>query len=104
MHKRSKELAYTLSALFAGAVFGSGCVRTGDTVTTIDGFAQGSTYHIVVKSDRQRPEIQQAIDTAFDNPPDDLAAYRIRRIPCKGERPTPEEAIAYLSGQVADQK
>lgn len=63
MHKGSKKLAYTLSALFAGAVFGSGCVRTGDTVTTIDGFAQGSTYHIVVKSDRQRPEIQQAIDS-----------------------------------------
>ena len=31
-----------------------------------------------------RREIQQAIDAAFDNPPDDLAAYRIRRIPCKG--------------------
>ena len=51
-----------------------------------------------------RREIQQAIDAAFDNPPDDLAAYRIRRIPCKGERPTPEEASAYLSGQVADRK
>lgn len=51
-----------------------------------------------------RREIQQAIDAAFDNPPDDLAAYRIRRIPCKGARPTPEEAIAYLSGQAADRK
>ena len=51
-----------------------------------------------------RREIQQAIDAAFDKPADDLTSYRMRRILCKGERPTPEEAIAYLNGQVADQK
>ena len=48
-----------------------------------------------------RRELQQAIDAAFDSPPDDLTAWRIRQIPCKGARPTPEEAIAYLSGQIA---
>lgn len=49
-----------------------------------------------------RQEIQQMIDNAFDHPADDLAAYRLRQIPCKGARPTPEEFIAYLSKRVFD--
>lgn len=49
-----------------------------------------------------RQEIQQMIDNAFDHPANDLAAYRLRQIPCKGARPTPEEFIAYLSKRVFD--
>lgn len=48
-----------------------------------------------------RAEIQQAIDAAFDQTEDDLAAWRIRQIPCKGARPTPEEFIEYLSRQAS---
>ena len=49
-----------------------------------------------------RQEIQQMIDNAFDHPANDLAAYRLRQIPCKGARPTPKEFIAYLSKRVFD--
>jgi len=44
-----------------------------------------------------RREIQKSIDAAFDHPADDLAAYRLRQIPCKGARPTPEEFIVYVA-------
>lgn len=44
-----------------------------------------------------RREIQKSIDAAFDHPADDLAAYRLRQIPCKGKRPTPEEFIVYVA-------
>ena len=50
-----------------------------------------------------RREIQKSIDAAFDHPADDLAAYRLRQIPCKAKRPTPEEFIAYAAQRVMDE-
>lgn len=50
-----------------------------------------------------RREIQKSIDAAFDHPADDLAAYRLRQIPCKGKRPTPEEFIAYAAQRVMNE-
>lgn len=52
-----------------------------------------------VTPEQVRRDIQQAIDAAFDQTADDLAARRIRQIPRKGDRPTPEEVIEYLSRQ-----
>ena len=54
-----------------------------------------------ITAEQVRQEIQEAIDRAFDNPPNDLAAYKIRQIPCKGERPTPEEFIVYVAEQAS---
>lgn len=54
-----------------------------------------------ITAEQVRQEIQEAIDRAFDNPPNALAAYRIRQIPCKGERPTPEEFIVYVAEQAS---
>lgn len=41
-----------------------------------------------------RTEIQKAIDSGFDNP-DPKAQAEWKKIPYKGERPTPEEVISY---------
>lgn len=54
-----------------------------------------------ITAEQVRREIQEAIEQAFDNPPNDLAAYKIRQIPCKGERPTPEEFIVYVTKQAS---
>lgn len=49
-----------------------------------------------------RTDMQEAIHTAYQNPPNDggvTAAYQ-RRVPCKGEVPTPEELIHYAAGRL----
>lgn len=46
-------------------------------------------------------EIQKSIDDAWNNPFKDggvLAAQR--KVPCKGEVPTPEELIRYIIGEI----
>lgn len=53
-----------------------------------------------------RADMKAAIDTAYQNPPDDggvILAYQ-RRVPCKGEIPTPEEVIRYSAGQIQKKK
>lgn len=49
-----------------------------------------------------RTEIQIAVEVAYKNTPNDggvIAAYQ-RRVPRRGEIPTPEEVICYVAGQV----
>lgn len=53
-----------------------------------------------------RADMKAAIDTAYQNPPDDggvILAYQ-RRVPHKGESPTPEEAIRCTAEQVKKKK
>lgn len=53
-----------------------------------------------------RAEMKAAIDTAYLNPPDDggvILAYQ-RRVPRKGEIPTPEEVIRYTAGEIHKRK
>lgn len=53
-----------------------------------------------------RADMQVAINTAYQNPPDDggvILAYQ-RRVPRKGEIPTPEEVIRYTAGQIKKKK
>ena len=46
-----------------------------------------------------KKEIQDAIDLAMSSPnPETQSQWRA--IPCKGEKPTPEEVIACLAGKV----
>jgi thiamine biosynthesis lipoprotein len=52
----------TLIALFAAFV-AAGC-RTQAPQTVLDGFTQGTTYHIVIR-DRVAPDVQARIDTLF---------------------------------------
>ena len=54
-----------------------------------------------ITAEQVRQEIQKAIDRAFYNPSNALTSYRIRQIPCKGERPTPEEFIVYVAEQAS---
>ncbi len=52
-----------------------------------------------------REEIQKAITEAWKNPPADggvTAAYQ-RKVPCKGEIPTPEELIRYAAAEIRRQ-
>ena len=58
-------------------------------------------YHTTPEEVRR--EIQKSIDAAFDQPADDLTAYRLRQIPCKGARPTPEEFIVYVAQRAMDE-
>lgn len=47
-------------------------------------------------------EIQKMIEDAWGNPPRDggvTQAYQ-RRVPCKGEKPTPDELIRYVAAKV----
>lgn len=49
-----------------------------------------------------REEIQKAIDEAWKTPPNDggvTAAYQ-KKVPCRGEIPTPEELIHYMAGEI----
>ena len=66
----------------------------GIVVYSVDGY-EGIT------AEQVRQEIQKAIDRAFYNPSNALTSYRIRQIPCKGERPTPEELIVYVAEQAS---
>lgn len=50
-------------------------------------------------------DIQEAITEAWTNPPKDggvTAAYQ-RRVPSRGEIPTPEELIRYAAGEIQKQ-
>ena len=52
-----------------------------------------------------REEMQKAITEAWKNPPADggvTAAYQ-RKVPCKGEVPTPEELIRYAAAEIRRQ-
>ncbi len=49
-----------------------------------------------------REEMQKAITEAWVSPPKDggvTAAYQ-RRVPCRGEIPTPEELIRYAAAEI----
>lgn len=98
MLKGNKRFTYILLSLVSGLLCGSGCLRTGDVVTTIDGFAQGSTYHIVVKSDRERPELQQAIDSLLEEIDRSMSLFNdsslLNRIN-RGETDSVDTHIAY---------
>lgn len=56
-----------------------------------------------VSAGEVRQAIQEAIEEAYTNPLNASEAARAyqRRIPCKGEMPTPEELIFYLSDEIA---
>lgn len=45
-------------------------------------------------------EIQKVIDIGYDNPNPAVRA-RWKQVKIRGERPTPEEVIAYLAGRLA---
>ncbi|MDE7310277.1 MAG: hypothetical protein K2N87_01425 [Eubacterium sp.] len=56
-----------------------------------------------VSAGEVRQAIQEAIEDAYTNPlngSETARAYQ-RRVPCKGEIPTPEELISYLSSEIA---
>lgn len=56
-----------------------------------------------VSTGEVRRAIQEAIKDAYTNPQNSSETVRAyqRRVPCKGEIPTPEELISYLSGEIA---
>ena len=45
-------------------------------------------------------EMQEAINEAWKNPPDDVAASYQRRVPCTGEIPTPDEFIRFMADEI----
>lgn len=45
-------------------------------------------------------EIQAAINEAWKNPPDDVAAAYQKKVPCMGEIPTPDEFIRYMVNEI----
>lgn len=49
-----------------------------------------------------RTEIQKAIDAGFDSP-DPQIQEEWKKMNIKGERPTPEEVIAYVVGRLKNQ-
>lgn len=48
-------------------------------------------------------EIQKAIDSGFDNPDAGVQA-EWKKVKTKGERPTPEEVIAFLAEKFTEKK
>lgn len=48
-------------------------------------------------------EIQKAIDVGFSNPDPEVQAIW-KEMNIKGERPTPEEVLAYLVGQLQNKR
>lgn len=59
-----------------------------------------------VSLEEVRADMQAAINTAYQNPPDDggvILAYQ-RQVPHKGEIPTPEEVIRYFTGEIQKKK
>ena len=54
-----------LCAVVLGGLVLAGCGGGRSRVTTIDGFAQGSTYHIVIKSDRPMDDARAGIDSVI---------------------------------------
>lgn len=69
---------------------------------TNDIFARVAKQHGVTKEEVY-VEIQKAIDAGFDNP-DPLVQAEWKKMNLKGERPTPEEVIAYVVGQLQNNK
>lgn len=69
---------------------------------TNDIFARVAKQHGVTKEEVY-VEIQKAIDAGFDNP-DPLVQAEWKKMNLKGERPTPEEVIAYVVGQLQNKK
>lgn len=56
-----------------------------------------------VSAGEVRQAIQEAIEYAYTNPlngSETAGAYQ-RRVPCKGEIPTPEEMISFLAAEIA---
>ena len=45
-------------------------------------------------------EIQDAINEAWNNPSDDVAAAYQRKVPCMGEIPTPDEFIRFMVNEI----
>lgn len=51
-------------------------------------------------------DMQEAINAAYLNPPDDggvIAAYQ-RKVPRKGDIPTPDELIRYAAGRIREEQ
>ncbi|MCM1132952.1 MAG: sporulation initiation factor Spo0A C-terminal domain-containing protein [Ruminococcus flavefaciens] len=48
-------------------------------------------------------EIQLAIDEAMNNPDPEIRR-NWENIPCKGDKPSPEEVIAYISSEVGKRR
>lgn len=67
-----KSSLWMAAALFLGAC--GEADKSGQELTVIDGFAQGGTYHIVVKSDRPR-EIKHEIDSLFQVVDNSMSLY-----------------------------
>ncbi len=98
MHQGNNRLTNILLLLLTGTLLGSGCNHTNNVVTTIDGFAQGSTYHIVIKSNRERPDLQQAIDSLLEEIDQSMSLFNdsslLNRIN-RGETDSVDTHIAY---------
>lgn len=58
-----------------------------------------------VSVEEVRKEMQEAISTAYQDPPDDggRTAALQKEVPCRGEIPTPEEFIRYAAGELKKQ-
>lgn len=59
-----------------------------------------------VSEEEVREEIKRAIEDAWTNPPDDggMTVARQKKVPCRGEIPTPEEFICYAIGEIKRSK
>ena len=52
-----------------------------------------------VSVEQAKKDVQEAIDITFMSP-----SFYARSIPCKGEKPTPEEFISYVSKRACPKK
>lgn len=71
-------------------------MKTGDI------FSKVAKQHGVTKEEVYT-EIQKAIDVGFDNP-DPAVQEEWKKMNISGKRPTPEEVIAYIVGQLQNKK
>lgn len=69
---------------------------------TNDIFAKVAKQHGVSR-DEVYKEIQIAIDAGFDNP-DPKVQAEWKKMSIRGERPTPEEVLAYMVKQLQNKK
>ena len=69
---------------------------------TNDIFERVAKQHGVTRAEVYS-EIQKAIDDAFANPDPKIQA-EWRKMNIKGDKPTPEEVLAYLVGQLQNKK
>lgn len=77
-------------------------MRKAIKMRTNDIFAKVAKQHGVSKDEVYR-EIQKAIDAGFDNQ-DPAVQAEWKKMSIRGERPTPEEVIAYVVGQLQNKK